>query len=69
VVEDALVDPLDALQCERRAGAVPQQPFQTWAVVPLDTYGGVQGEAAVVLPRAHILGIVRVEESASHEQA
>ena len=39
VVEDPLlVDPLDALQCERRAGAVPEQPFQAWAVQPFDTY-------------------------------
>jgi hypothetical protein len=69
LVEDVLVvDPLDAFQRERRAGAVAQQPFQTRAVVAFDAHRGVQGEAAVVLPGAHVLGIVRLEETASHEQ-
>jgi hypothetical protein len=70
VVEDSLVvDPLDAFPCERRAGAVSQQPLQALAVVPFDAHGGVQGEAAVVLPRAHVLGIVRAEETALDEKA
>jgi hypothetical protein len=66
VVEDPLlVDPLDAFQGERWAGTGPEQPLQTRAVVALDRHGGVQGDAAVVRPGAHVLGIVGVEETAA----
>ena len=70
MVEDLhLVDPLDARQGERGAGPVPEQPFQTRAVLTLDTLGRVSGGFAVVRPGAPVLGVVRVEEAASHEPA
>lgn len=69
VADSRGVDPLAALPGDRRAGAVPPPPFQAWAVVPFAAHGGIPGEAAVGRPRAHVLGVVRLEASAPHEQA
>jgi hypothetical protein len=65
VDDPRLGDPLDARPGERGADPVPEQPFQTRAVLALDTLGRV----AVVRSGAPVLGVVRVEETASHEPA
>ena len=41
-----------------RTGAIPQQPFQTLALVRLDAHVGIDREAAAVLPLGHHLRVV-----------
>jgi hypothetical protein len=53
---------LQALERQWASGAVAKEPLQTRPVGGLDPHRGVDREAAPVVPAAHRLGLLRLEQ-------
>ena len=56
-------------QGKGRPGAVAQQPFQASPVATLDAHRGVEREAAAMVPAAHLMRIILIEQAAPHAGA
>jgi hypothetical protein len=68
-LDDAFgVEQVQALERERRAGAVAQPPLQPDAIVRRDAHRGIQRKAAV-LPSEHLADMVRLDQPAAGEPA
>ena len=61
-----LIDELETLECERRAGTIAQQALQPGAIVRAHAHRGIERESAVFQGQ-HFADIVRLDQPAAGE--